>query len=220
MSRRLLSTLAVGLILLAGCSSENKGTADTPPDPAEPTSAPEKFTSFADFPGPHLRYTNYNETLASRVKPVDMTWVAELNGKAARPGFHFLAVYVAVTPDLADRGLQGVRLYKLAIRRPAVGECDSSTTPAGEVDTSACFVEGRPNSQLQQVADGEWRRDIWIQKLTGTDVKAGETLIGVVGFEIADTVAVADFKLCAPTPEHPLYASTYPCIPLAAPARS
>ncbi|MFD8492980.1 hypothetical protein [Amycolatopsis sp. NPDC059657] len=187
----------------------------TQPRAGQPSAAPQSGGStFADYPGEHVVFTNMNEKLGVRVKPVDATWAAELMRKPARPGFHFLGVYVAVTPDLADRGVESVRLDRLAVRYPAsAGGCDAA---AG---TSACFSSGRPVSRLDPVAKGEWRGHSWMEPPMGTTVKPGETLIGLAGFEIPDSVTGTDFKLCAPTPEAPIAQGDYPCVPITVPAR-
>ncbi|SDW63962.1 hypothetical protein SAMN05421504_1011128 [Amycolatopsis xylanica] len=208
------------------CAPSKEERATTSKFPCVPIKAPERSGKpgpapqdgdFASYPGQHVVFTNMNEKLGVRVKPVDATWAAELIDKPAQPGFHFLGVYLAVTPDLADRGVENVNLERLVVRYPAPsGGCVSSTGGTGE---GACFAAGRPTSQLDRVAKGEWRTHYWLNRPSGTGVKAGETLIGLSGFEIPDSITGTDFKLCAPTPENPLYPGTYPCVPITVPAR-
>ncbi|WP_370949994.1 hypothetical protein AB5J62_20980 [Amycolatopsis sp. cg5] len=195
--------------------------------PCVPIKAPEgsskpgpatENAEFASYPGQHIVFTGMNEKLGVRVKPIDATWAAELIDKPAKPGFHFLGVYVAVTPDLADRGVENVNLERLVVRYPApAGGCVSSTGGTGE---GACFAAGRPTSQLDKVAKGEWRTHFWRDRPSGTGVKSGETLIGLSGFEVPDSITGTDFKLCGPTAENPLSPGTFPCVPITVPARS
>lgn len=48
-------------------------------------------------------------------------------------------------------------------------------------------------------------------------IQRGETKIGVVGFSLPDTVDPTAFELCAPTEEHPLDTTAFPCVPVKAP---
>ncbi|MFC7615478.1 hypothetical protein ACFQV2_20225 [Actinokineospora soli] len=50
-----------------------------------------------------------------------------------------------------------------------------------------------------------------------SDVAAGETRAGQIGFQIADGIEVTDFELCAPTAEEDSDPEKYPCTPVKAP---
>ncbi|WP_406164543.1 hypothetical protein [Streptomyces sp. NBC_00996] len=109
MSTRMPTALAVGsFVLVAGCSGgSGDAKSDAPPTSAEsaPTASQPTYTKFADFPGKDFVTTEPGLPLGVRVKPVDTSWTPELAGKSADLRKHYVAVYVAVTGELPDRGV-------------------------------------------------------------------------------------------------------------------
>ncbi|MFJ7061946.1 hypothetical protein ACK8N7_32970 [Streptomyces griseobrunneus] len=221
MSHRLPALAAVGAImLLAGCSDgggENPAPAGLPgATPSVTVSAP-TYTRFEDFPGGELLHTGMGEPLGVRVKPVDTMWAPELAGESAAAGKHYLAVYVAATGELPDRGVKSARITGLTLRfQPASGTCAKGPyMEEGEID---CTVEAFPRSQLAQVADGEWRTFAWTDmSVMGSPLQRGETQIGVFGFSVPDAVDPTGFELCAPTRKNPIDSSGFPCVPVKVP---
>src|ERR1700754_4996466 len=158
MPTRLLAMLGVSIIVLvAGCSGGDKDPAAATSDtPASARVSQPTYTQFADFPGGELVYTKIGAHLGVRVKPVDTMWTPELAGESADAGQHYFAVYVAVTGELPDRGVDKVDLNGLQLRfRPTAGECAGRSGPVD--GQTYCFQEAYPSSELKEVADGEWR---------------------------------------------------------------
>lgn len=219
MPRRLPAMVAAGLILLtSACSGGDNGSgAGASADaPAPSTQDTPKFTPFGELPGPELMFYDNPAKPSVRVKPVDATWSADLVGVPADPGFHYLTVYVAVTGELADRGVEQVTLNGLMARYQSTnGMCGKVKLQPD--DDQSCFREAYPSSSLAKAADGTWREHQW-EKVTvmGTNLKKGETMFGVVGFKIEDNVDTA-FKLCAPSKEHRSPVTELPCVPITAP---
>ncbi|MEC3973866.1 hypothetical protein [Amycolatopsis sp. H20-H5] len=220
MSTRSLATLAVGLLLLAaGCSGGTtpaSGTGESSPDlPSMPGEAPPRFTKFADFPGGELLFTQPGAPLGVRLKPIDTSWTGELATKPAAAGKHFLAVYVAVTGELPDRGVDNVELRGLTVRyKPTAGECKSTSYGDGY-----CYAEAAIASGLDEVADGTWHEYPWSdQPYVGTKLARGATIIGVAGFPVPDTIeAAGGFDLCAPSKKEGYSPSRFPGTPVKTP---
>lgn len=194
-----LSALAAGLMMvIAGCG----GSGDASPDSssqasAKPTYTPPKYTNFDGFPGkelPHVRGDSGLAPLGVRVKAVDSKWTPELLGESADIGEHYLAVYVAVTPEEKDRGTQHVNLSPLLLR-------DNTKCPMNITNRNGKFCEwsASPYSELKSdVPDGRWRTMYWTyDQLAFDDIAAGETRIGLAGFKVPDDDK-GPFELCAP----------------------
>ncbi|MFG3105102.1 hypothetical protein ACGFZL_31930 [Streptomyces sp. NPDC048182] len=160
--------------------------------------------------------------LGVRVKPVDTAWSPELAGVSADAGKHFFAVYVAVTGELADRGVDNVKLGYLRLKyKPTDPIC--GLEPGSEY----CFRDAYPKSQLadlqevQQAAGGQWRGYAWQDSsVMGTKVDQGSTMLGVVGFAVSDTEKATSFELCGPTKESSVDTSNFACVPVKTPERN
>jgi hypothetical protein len=207
-------------VLVSGCSGEDPESTAAPSSDAQPTAQVSKptYTKFADWPGEELVYTKVGEELGARVKPIDTMWTPELAGVSADADKHFFAAYFAVTGELPDRGVDNLSLSDLQLRfKTTAGTCNERTWPVdGE---EYCFATAYPNGKLEVVADGEWRKTSWTKlSVMGTPIPRGATMIGVVGFAIPDTVEADTFELCGPSKERPSGVSTYPCVPVKAPA--
>ncbi|MFD2417461.1 hypothetical protein [Amycolatopsis pigmentata] len=216
MATRSLPAVIAGLAVLvsacAGGGNASTGTGDPAPgNPATSKSGP-KYTAFPDFPGQALVTTEPGAPVGIQVKPIDVVWTPELAGKSAQPGEHYLAVYVAVTGELADRGVRGARLDFLQAKfKLGKGTCDEYSTGTPDF----CFRKANPATGLEgEIADNTWRSRTWSAVgITRTDVKAGETLIGVVGFHIADDAdIVGSMELCGPTKERVYDSDRFPCV--------
>ncbi|MGW2631563.1 hypothetical protein ACWC2K_19825 [Streptomyces chattanoogensis] len=224
MSTRMLTALAVGsLVLVAGCSGGGgDAKKDAPSTSAEsaPTASQPKYTKFADFPGKDFVTTEPGLQLGVRVKPVDTRWTPELVGKSADPGKHYVSVYVAVTGELADRGVENVKLSYLRLK------FKSTEQPCDFGESGYCFTEAFPSSALvdledvQEDAGGKWRNYSWSESFLGNNVERGSTKIGVVGFSLPDTEKATSFELCGPTKEAEVDTDKFACVPIKAPARA
>jgi hypothetical protein len=188
------------MLLTAGCGgSGGSGDASSGASSqasAKPTYTPPKYTNFDGFPGKELKHFRGDQGLAPlgvRVKGIDSKWTPELLGKSADIGEHYLAVYVAVTPEEKDRGTQHVTLDGLLLR-------DNAKCPMDITNHNGKYCEwaASPYSELKSdVADGRWRTMYWTyNQLSFDDVAAGETRIGVAGFKIPDDDK-GPFELCA-----------------------
>lgn len=224
MSTRMLTALAVGsLALVAGCSGGGGDAKnDAPPTGAEssPTASQPRYTRFADFPGKDFVTTEPGMQLGVRVKPVDTRWTPELAGKPADVGKHFVAVYVAVTGELPDRGVEDVKLEYLRLK------FKSTEQPCDFGESGYCYAEAYPSSALAELEDvqedagGEWRNYNWSESFLGRDVERGATAIGVVGFSLPDTEKATSFELCGPTKEAMVDTDEFACVPIKAPDRT
>ncbi|QFU92566.1 hypothetical protein YIM_37035 [Amycolatopsis sp. YIM 10] len=175
--------------------------------------------SFEDFPGEGIVYTDTGMRLGVKVKAIDSTWAPEVMDKPASPGRHYLAVWIAATPELPDRGTNDVSIeQKLYVRyKPADGTCGSGTSDTPD-SSGYCFASGWPGSGLVVLEDDNWREHRWEQQTyTSSDIGRGETRIGQIGFEIDETVQATDFGLCAPTREEFYSPSFFPCTAFKAP---
>jgi hypothetical protein len=229
MSTRMLAAFVVAsLALVAGCSSSGGGDSDgggksfasssrsTGTGPS-PTATQPRYDTYADFPGKDFVTTEPVLRLGIRVKPVDTTWTPELGGKSADPGKHFVAVYVAVTGELADRGVEGVKLGYLRLK---------FTSPEMKCNfghSDNCYQEAYPSGEVAALDDvqedvgGKWRDYTWTESFLGTDLQRGETGLGVVGFSVPNTEKGKSFELCGPTKEAEVDTDQFACVPLKAP---
>ncbi|MFI6770408.1 hypothetical protein [Streptomyces sp. NPDC050355] len=224
MSTRMLAALAVGsLVLVAGCSDgggDAKSDAPTTGAESSPTASQPRYTKFADFPGKDFVTTEPGLRLGVRVKPVDTSWTPQLVGKPADAGKHYVAVYVAVTGELPDRGVENVKLQYLRLK------FKSTERPCEFGESGYCYTEAFPSSGLaalddvQQDASGKWRNYSWSETLLGSNVEQGATKIGVVGFSLPDTEKATSFELCGPTKEAQVDTDEFPCVPIKTPRRS
>ncbi|WP_037310184.1 hypothetical protein [Amycolatopsis orientalis] len=225
MSTRFLPVLAAGLALLVtACSGGGGGTAattgDSPSDAPETAESGPKYTQFADFPGQAVVTTEPGLDLAIQVKAIDVVWTPELAGVSAKAGKHYVAVYVAATGELADRGVQRAKIKYLQLRRDnTAGEKCDPYEP--DKVPQYCFTEAYPASDLKvKVADKTWREASWsADSLMGRNLDRGETAIGVVGFSMADGVNTDGLQLCGPTKEIEVDPNRFPCVPIPKPER-
>ncbi|MBT2442043.1 hypothetical protein J7E93_18405 [Streptomyces sp. ISL-36] len=224
MSTRMVTALAVGsLVLVAGCSGgDGDSKSEPPPTSAEstPTASQPRYTTFADFPGKDFVTTEPGMRLGVRVKPVDTSWTPELAGKSADAGKHYVAVYVAVTGELADRGVEDVKLQYLRLK------FKSTERPCEFGESGYCYGEAYPSSEIvelddvQEDAGGDWRSYSWRESFLGRDIERGVTKIGVVGFSLPDTEKATSFELCGPTKEAMVDTDEFACVPIKAPDRT
>lgn len=224
MSTRMLTALAVGsLVLVAGCSGgggDAKSDAPSTSEASSPTASQPRYTKFADFPGKDFVTTEPGLQLGVRVKPVDTSWTPELVGKPADAGKHYVAVYVAVTGELADRGVDAVKLKYLRLK------FKSTEQPCDFGESGYCFTEAFPSSELAELEDvqedagGKWRNYSWTESFLGSKLERGETKIGVVGFSLPDTEKATSFELCGPTKQAEVDPDKFACVPIKAPART
>jgi hypothetical protein len=214
MSARLLSIAAAAvLVLCTGCSGDDEPAAgNSGQEPAAPVA---KYTKFGDFPGPELSFNDGNP-VGSRMKAVDTQWTPELASVPAEAGRHYLAVYVAVTPELDDRGVPDVTLRGPILRaKKSADDCK----PGAVESYQNCTYPAYPTTQLEEVADGEWRDQEWQDvEIGGTDLERGQTGIGVLAFSVPDDVdAPGGFELCAPTKDTYSFEPDYPCVGIPTP---
>ncbi|ONI81561.1 hypothetical protein ALI144C_19805 [Actinosynnema sp. ALI-1.44] len=218
--------LCAGLVaLLTACSggddnadkSNSGGDKKTDSPAADSSSGSSGAKNFDDFPGESLVYTEGGFKIGVKVKAIDSTWKAEVLDKPADPGKHFLAVWIVVTPELPDRGTDKVSISKrFHVRYKATdGKCDPKT-PAKQ--SGYCYEWGWPGSSLVPRVDSNWREGSWIQsEYTRDDVKKGQTLYGLVGFQIDDSVKTTEFEFCAPSKEQSSNEEKFPCMPVKTP---
>ncbi|OXM44865.1 hypothetical protein [Amycolatopsis alba] len=222
MSTRLLSALVAGTALLVTACSGGGGAAPAPDSGGAKSDAPvTKYTRFADFPGQVLATTESGMDLGIQVKAVDAVWTPSLAGVPAKAGSHYVAVYVAVTGELADRGVQKAKIKYLQLRydNPGGKKCD----PYSPDDVPRqCFKEAYPASDLRDdIADNTWRDEKWqADSLMGRDIDRGKTAIGVVGFSMPDGEGAEGLQLCGPTKEDSVDTGKFPCVPIPKPEGS
>jgi hypothetical protein len=228
MSTRLLPALVAGTALLVtACSGGGDGN-NTVPDTGDSTSGASAtaqsgpgHTRFADFDGEGFVTTEPGLDLGIRVKAIDAVWTPELAGVSAEAGKHYVAVYVAVTGELADRGVEGAKIKYLQLRfdNTAQENCDPYS-PDGV--PQYCFREAYPASDLKSdVADNAWRDEEWqADSVMGRDLDPGETAVGVVGFAIADSADIGGLQLCGPTKEDSVDTANFRCAPIPKPEGS
>lgn len=225
-----LIVCAVAAVLLTACSDDGVVAGNGSPGSggasasAEPSGGAgstsdevSKPPAFEDFPGESLLYVDSGMKLGVQTKAIDSTWAPEVLGQSADPGHHWLAVWVAVTPELPDRGADAVRINgQLVVRHePVGGVCTANQPPK---DTGYCYLEGWLASSLVALEDSDWRNYSWEQqRYTNTDIARGETRIGQVAFLIEDTMTTTEFELCAPSKQYSVEYVRFPCIPVKAP---
>ncbi|MGW2707203.1 hypothetical protein [Streptomyces sp. NPDC001340] len=224
MSTRKLAALAVGaLALVTGCSDSDGDAKDATPSTSTESSSiasRPKYTKFADFPGKDFVTTEPGMPLGVRVKPVETGWTPELVGKSADPGKHFVAVYVTVTGELPDRGVESVELKYLRLK------FKSTEQPCDVGQSGYCFYEAYPSSGLVDLDDvqadtgNEWPNYSWSETLLGNKAERGETQMGVVGFSLSDTEQATSFELCGHTKDVEVDADKFPCVPIKTPSRA
>ncbi|OXM44866.1 hypothetical protein [Amycolatopsis alba] len=216
MSQRVLPALFVSLTVLVGACSGGGGDNATSEAPATSEPGP-KYTRFADFPGKALSTVEPGAPVGIQVKPVDVVWTPELAGKSAKPGEHYLAVYLAVTGELPDRGVKGARLDFLEAKvKIGPGTCNEDKNESPEL----CYLKASPATGLEkEVADSTWRSRTWLAgSITRTDIEAGDTVIGVVGFHIADDATIeGDMELCGPAKGEFYDDRKFPCVTIPKP---
>jgi hypothetical protein len=227
-SKRICVVLAAGALMLlaAGCSggddekTPHADASSSGPAPGASRSAPE-YAKYSDFPGKDFATTEPGLSLGVRVKPIDTAWSPELAGVSADAGKHFFAVYVAVTGELADRGVNNAKLDYLRLKyKPTDPIC-------GPEQSGYCFRDAYPKSQLadlqevQQDAGGQWRDYAWHNmSVMGTNVSQGSTMLGVVGFSVSDDEKATGFELCGPTQASSVDTDNFACVPIDTPERS
>src|SRR5262245_35986284 len=111
MRTRLLPALVAGIALLASACSgggdgDDPGADNGDTSPGTAAQAGPTYTQFADFPGKSFVTTEPGLDLGIQVKAIDAVWTPELAGVPAEAGKHYVAIYVAVTGELADRGVR------------------------------------------------------------------------------------------------------------------
>lgn len=231
MSRRLtaLVTIVAGAALLAGCGGndasstqpeESSGDEASTPS-AEPTPSQVTPITFADVPGKDIVYTDMGERIGVRVKPIEAKWSAQTGDVPAPPGSHHVEVYVALTPELPDRGVQGVTLGDLVLRYTAKsGQCTNAQVL--QVDgKSYCYHGAVFGSDTVPMIDPEWRTRTWTQlEVMGADLQPGEEVVGMAAFQVLDGVEPTDVGVCAPTREATMDMARFPCVPVETPARA
>jgi hypothetical protein len=222
---RLLPVVAVIALSLAGCSGDDNplGTGLGPTSGAQPSSGTAKDepnVKYADFTGGEVIYQTVHQPVGARMKPIETVWAAEFGGKPAPSGQHFLVVYVAVTPEAADRGATEVLLADLKIRyQPKADECSSQTmTIDGK---KHCFHATAFRSDLAELPEGAWHDREWTDTFAGgTDMDKGATMVGVATFAVADTIDALDgYELCAPEVDSQGRNDKFPCTALPAPKK-
>ncbi|HEY3682479.1 MAG TPA: hypothetical protein VGL93_05545 [Streptosporangiaceae bacterium] len=221
-----LSVLAAGvMVLAAGCGGSGGASSGASSQASsQPTHTEPKVSTFAQFPGKELKHFRELPTKPGvRVKGIDSMWAPELLGKSAEAGRHFLAVYVAVTPEANDRGSQEVSLKGLTVRLNTPCQQSDGETDTGNGGEKVCPYDAYPYSQLESgIPDGRWRTaDFTYSEIRTDDVAAGETRIGVVGYNVSDE-AHGTFTLCAPglpVDLHDNYSDIRPpsCVPIPQP---
>lgn len=214
-----LSVLAAGLMMLtAGCGGSGDAASGSGSSPEQhPTHTEPKYSTYDQFPGKGLkRVVELSGTLGVKMKPVDSMWTPEFAGQSAEGGHHYLVVYVAVTPEEADRGTQHVSLRDtVALHITHSSQCDDDLgSPTHE---QSCSVDAYPTSQLAMVADNQWRTYGWeYNELDYTNVEKGQTLIGAAAFDIKDDVNGV-YQLCGRADKLANSGSGYPCVPMPQP---
>jgi len=195
MSLRSPSILALSLLLaLAGCSGSGSDESSSDPATTEadaPTSASEPaYSQFEDYPGEELLYTDGREEYSVRLKAVETAWLTELAGRPAQVGSHYLAVYVVVTGDAADRGVEDAYLnaFSLALRFGSGEDCNRDNLGARDESMEAiCHDMATMVTYPSDVPYEDWDTYSWEEStLGGIPLDAGATAAGVVAFTVPD----------------------------------
>lgn len=224
MSVRSLSVLALGALLaLAGCSGDGGGDSaggDSTSQKSGSASPQTKYTEFADFDGDEILAVDLAAPMGLRTKVVDAAWLTELGDRTAQAGNHILAVYVAVATELDDRGLDDAKFHALTLglrSGASAQDCNQALNGNQEpANGGICLGNASVTGQLEQVADDQWREHQWHNGDTGgVPLEPGQTLIGVIGFEIADSTEVADDTVfCAPAKNDAIFTDYENCLAL------
>ncbi|GIG69200.1 hypothetical protein [Phytomonospora endophytica] len=199
MSVRSISTLALGLlVVLAGCSDDGRPSSDESTAQAVESSspAPPSYSTFADYPGEEMLYTDGRDSYRVRVKAVEAAWLTELAGTSAQIGSHYLAVYVVVTGELADRGVEEAYLnaMSLGLRFGSGDDCVRDKLGGREASMEEiCHDNATLTSYLWDVPYRDWGTYEWEEAgLAGIPLDAGETAAGVVAFTVRDDFEATD----------------------------
>jgi hypothetical protein len=206
MSLRSPSILALSLLLaLAGCSERGSGEtssdATTTGEEASTSAPAPSYSAYEDYPGEELLYTDGRESYRLLVKPVETAWLTELAGRPAQMGSHYLAVYVVVTGEEADRGVEEAYLNALSLGlRFGSGE-DCKRDALGARDESMeeiCHDNATLTTYLWDVPYEDWGTYSWEEAgLAGIPLDAGATAAGVVAFTVPDTFdATGEIEFC------------------------
>jgi hypothetical protein len=206
MSFRPPSILALSLLLaLAGCSGSDGGETSSEATTAEESaaaSAPEPaYSQYEDYPGEEMVYTDGREEYRVRVKAVETAWLTELAGRPAQMGTHYLAVYVVVTGDAPDRGVEEAYLnaFSLALRFGTGDDCNRDNLGGrDESMEEICHDNATLTTYLWDVPYDEWGTYAWEEAgLAGIPLDAGATAAGVVAFTVPDTFdATGPIEFC------------------------
>ncbi|SDD70564.1 hypothetical protein [Glycomyces harbinensis] len=206
MSVRSPSILALSLLLaLAGCSGSDGGETASDAattDESASTSEPEPtYSQYEDYPGEELLYTDGRESYRLLVKPVETAWLTELAGRPAQTGSHYLAVYVVMTGEAADRGVEEAYLnaLSLALRFGSGEDCNRDTLGGrDESMEEICHDNATLVTYPADVPYEDWGTYGWEEStLGGIPLDAGETAAGVVAFTVPDTFeATGGIEFC------------------------
>lgn len=206
MSVRSISTLALGLLLvLAGCSDDGGGQlssdGSTTQEDTSTAPVPPSYSTFEDYPGEEMLYTDGRESYRVRVKAVETAWLTELAGRPAQQGSHYLAVYVVVTGELADRGIEEAYLNALSLGLRFGSGDDCKRDNLGGRDESMeeiCHDNATLSTYLWDVPYRDWGTYTWEEAgLAGIPLDAGQTVAGVVAFTVPDTFeATGPIEFC------------------------
>jgi len=195
MSLRSPSILTLSLLLaLAGCSGSGSGETSSDATTTEEnasTSAPEPtYSQFEDYPGEEMLYTDGREEYSVRLKAVETAWLTELAGSPAQVGSHYLVVYVVVTGEAADRGVEEAYLNALSVglRFGSGEDCKRDNLGARDESMEAiCHDNATLTTYLSDVPYEDWDTYSWEEStLGGIPLDAGETAAGVVAFTVPD----------------------------------
>jgi hypothetical protein len=204
MSLRPPSILALSVLLaLAGCSGSDGGETSSEATTAEEqasTSAPE-YSQYEDYPGEEMVYTDGREAYRLRVKAVESAWLTELAGRPAQVGSHYLAVYVVVTGDSPDRGVEEAYLnaFSVALRFGTGDDCNRDNLGGrDESMEEICHDMATLVTYPADVPYEDWDTYAWDEStLGGIPLDAGQTAAAVAAFTVPDTFEATDpIELC------------------------
>ncbi|ADD42312.1 hypothetical protein [Stackebrandtia nassauensis] len=220
MSVRSLSVLALGsLLALAACSGGGDGDSSGGKSASESSSssAGPKYTEFADFPGEEIVAVDLAAPMGLRTKVVDAAWQTELADSTAQAGNHILAVYVAVNTELDDRGLDDAKFHALTLglrSGASAQDCEKALNGNQQPENGICLGNASVTGQLEKVADDQWREHDWHNgDGGGVPLEPGQTLIGVIGFELPDSTEIADDTVfCAPRENDAIFTDHENCV--------
>lgn len=186
---------------------EGQDTPTTPPTPV----------SFEQVKGQELKYTTTGG-FSVLAKPLGSQWLAQFGDEVADPGTKFLVVYVAHTPELKDRGVNGFKFgTDMDLRfQPANGGCEYSNQVRVK-NVLNCAVTNKVTLESKSLSDPSWPSASWRSgEYTGTDLSAGVSYVGALAFPVPDeTEVTGGFRLCAKEDEFGAGEESDPCVPLA-----